>query len=43
MKKFNSGEELAKEIGCSPEALKKTCKLMFQCYQTGSRADECSR
>ncbi|WVQ83224.1 hypothetical protein IAT38_005363 [Cryptococcus sp. DSM 104549] len=24
MKKFNSGEELAKEIGCSPEALKKT-------------------
>lgn len=29
MKKFNSGEELAKEIGCSPEALKKTCKLIF--------------
>ncbi|KIR56857.1 fumarate reductase [Cryptococcus gattii Ru294] len=24
MKKFNSGEELAKEIGCSPDALKKT-------------------
>lgn len=29
MKKFNSGEELAKEIACSPEALKKTCKLIF--------------
>lgn len=32
MKKFNSGEELAKEIGCSPEALKKTCKLMVRYY-----------
>lgn len=25
MKKLNSGDELAKEIGCSPETLKKTC------------------
>ena len=27
MRKFNSGDELAKEIGCSPDVLKKTCKL----------------
>lgn len=26
MKKLNNGEELAKEIGCSPETLKKTCE-----------------
>ena len=25
MKKFNSGEELAKEMGVKPEVLKKTC------------------
>ena len=27
MKKFESGHDLAKEIGCSPDVLKKTCKL----------------
>ena len=27
MKKFNSGEELAKEMGIKPEVLKKTCEL----------------
>ena len=26
MKKFASGHELAKEIGCSADVLKKTCK-----------------
>jgi SUMO ligase MMS21 Smc5/6 complex component len=25
MKRFNNGEELAKEIGVKPEVLKKTC------------------
>jgi biotin operon repressor len=28
MKKL-SGDELAKEIGCSPETLKKTCMLLL--------------
>jgi hypothetical protein len=27
MRKFSSGNDLAKEIGCSPEVLKKTCQL----------------
>lgn len=27
MKRFDSGEALAKEIGCKPEVLKKTCEL----------------
>jgi hypothetical protein len=27
MKRINGGEELAKEIGCDAEILKKTCKL----------------
>lgn len=27
MKRFNSGDELAKEIGCKPDVLKKTCKF----------------
>jgi hypothetical protein len=27
MKRINGGEELAKEIGCDAEVLKKTCKL----------------
>ena len=26
MRRFNNGDELAKEIGCKPEQLKKTCK-----------------
>jgi hypothetical protein len=29
MKRINGGEELAKEIGCDAEVLKKTCKLAF--------------
>ena len=32
MRKFASGHELAKEIGCSADVLKKTCKpLMRHC------------
>jgi len=27
MKKFESGHDLAKEIGCSADVLKKTCEL----------------
>lgn len=29
MKRFESGEELAKEMGIKPEVLKKTCPFPF--------------
>lgn len=32
MKRFNNGNELAKEIGVSPEVLKKTCECA--CHQS---------
>jgi len=36
MKRFESGEELAKEIGCKPEVLKKTCELKAPSVARGS-------
>lgn len=35
MRKFGSGEELAKEIGCKPEVLKKTCKFHYLLLHCG--------
>ena len=35
MKRFSSGDELAKEIGVKPEVLKKTCES-YHIYCMGS-------
>lgn len=43
MKRFNSGEELAKEIGIKPDVLKKTCEAPFRNLPLAAKLMEYSR